>query len=130
MMCMRRRQQLRLTKLGSEWLSNKREDRELEKDAFKLSTQWFNLHRGFDPGQNTRTNQLQSCIPLLQSNDKGMLDCSWLVLTFQLGSNPRCKLGSCNPSMKATFTPLRPPAKGRATLHAKIELRMYIDNTE
>ena len=27
-------------------------------------------------------DQLQSNIPLLQSNDRGMLDCSWLILTF------------------------------------------------
>jgi len=33
--------------------------------------------------------------PLLQSNDKGILDCSWLILTFRLVSNPRCKLGQC-----------------------------------
>ena len=54
---------------------------------------WTSLHREFDPGQNVRTTQLQSSIPLLRSNDKEMLNCNWLVLTFRFRSNPRCKLG-------------------------------------
>jgi len=52
---------------------------------------WPSFHQGFKLDQNIRTNQLQSSIPLLQSNDRGMLD--WLVLTFWSSLNPWWKLG-------------------------------------
>jgi len=41
----------------------------------------LSFHRRSKPDQ-IRPNQLQSSIPLLQSNYRGMLDCSWLGLTF------------------------------------------------
>ena len=57
--------------------------------------QWSSLHRGFDSDQNASSNQLESSILLLQSNEKRMLDCNQLILLFRLGSNPRCKLDQC-----------------------------------